>query len=81
MEITDQVKVNQLLQEFPQLEAFLISINPKFEKLKNPILRRSIGSIATLKQAALVADLPPAEFVNQLRTEVGQASLQESKGA
>jgi hypothetical protein len=76
MEISAQTKVNELLQEFPQLEMVLISLNPKFKKLQNPILRNSIGRIATLQQAAAVAELPPLSFVNRLRDEVGQAPLE-----
>ena len=76
MEISAQTKVNELLQAFPQLETVLISLNPKFKKLQNPILRNSIGRIATLQQAAAVAELPPLSFVNRLRNEVGQSPLE-----
>ncbi len=78
MEITEQIKVNQLLQEFPQLQAVLIALNPKFEKLKNPILRRTIGSVATIKQAAIVAEMAPLALVNHLREAVGQLVLEET---
>ena len=78
MEITDQIKVNKLLQEFPQLETVLIALNPKFEKLKNPILRRTVGSIATIKQAAIVAEMTPFVLVNNLRKAVGQVVLEET---
>ncbi len=75
MEISPQTTVNALLHEFPQLEAVLIALNPQFKKLKNPILRQSIGRVATLQQAASVAGIPTLEFVNHLRHEVGQQAI------
>ncbi|MGB7414237.1 MAG: DUF1858 domain-containing protein [Thermosynechococcaceae cyanobacterium] len=75
MDISAQTKVTELLQVFPQLEDRLISMNPQFKKLRNPLLRNSIGKIATLNQAAAVAGIPPLKFVNHLREAVGQPSL------
>ena len=75
MDISDQTKVNELLQAFPQLEDVLISLNPKFKKLRNPVLRNSIGRVATLNQAAAVAELSPLTFINRLRDAVGQPPL------
>ena len=69
-EILPQTKVNDLLEEFPQLEEVLINLNPKFNKLKNPLLRNSIGKVATLKQAALVAEMQPDEFIEYLRQAI-----------
>ncbi|MDJ0706111.1 MAG: DUF1858 domain-containing protein [Leptolyngbyaceae cyanobacterium MO_188.B28] len=77
MEISAQTKVNDLLQAFPHLEGVLISLNPQFKKLRNPLLRNSVGRIATLKQAALVADIPPLTFINHLRRAVGQDAMDE----
>ncbi len=78
MEILPKTTVNELLREFPQLEQVLIALNPKFNKLKNPLLRKSIGKIANLKQAALVAKIPPLTFINHLREAVGQSTLEYS---
>ncbi|GAB4540300.1 MAG: hypothetical protein Tsb0014_31440 [Pleurocapsa sp.] len=72
MEILPTTKVNELLQEFPQLEEVLITLDPKFKKLKNPLLRNSIGRVATLKQAALVAEIPCDIFIEHLRKAAGK---------
>jgi len=47
--ITPDVKVAELLREYPQLEDKLIEIAPVFVKLKNPILRKTISKVTTLK--------------------------------
>lgn len=49
-------------------------------KLKNPILRKSIAEVASLRQAAAVGRIPVSELVNRLRDVVGQVPL-EGDGA
>ncbi|BAF70915.1 DUF1858 domain-containing protein [Nitratiruptor sp. SB155-2] len=75
MEITLDTKIADLLKEYPFLEEELIKINPKFKKLKNPILRRTVAKIASVKQAAAVGGMDPVDLVNQLRSLVGQEPL------
>jgi hypothetical protein len=70
--ITPKVKVAQLLDAYPQLEAVLVEYAPIFEKLKNPALRRTIARITTLQQAAAVGEVKVEELINRLRREVGQ---------
>lgn len=76
-EITPKTKVNDLLSDYPQLEEFLMKLNPKYKKLKNPILRRTVAKIATLTQVAKIGGYEPLELVNKLRKEVGQPVLKE----
>ncbi len=75
LEITPKTKVHDLLEAYPQLEEFLIGLNPKYRKLKNPILRRTVAKIATLTQVAMIGGYGVAELVNRLRKEVGQPPL------
>jgi len=72
MTITPETRVGDLLDAFPEAEAALISIAPKFKALKNPVLRRTVAKIATLEQAARVADMPVNELVQALRVALGQ---------
>jgi hypothetical protein len=50
-----------------------MEMSPAFEKLKNPILRKTITRVATLQQVAIVGGLNVDEMVNRLRKEVGQS--------
>lgn len=70
--ITPKVKVLQLIEAYPQLEAVIIEYAPAFKKLKNPLLRRTVGKIATLQQAAAIGNVDVEELINRLRKEVGQ---------
>ena len=72
LEITPSVTVHSLLEAYPELEAVLIGIAPPFEKLRNPVLRRSVAKIATLRQASSVGRVPLDELIAQLRDAVGQ---------
>ncbi len=76
MEITPQTKINDLLRQYPELELFLMDLNPKYKKLKNPVLRRTVAKIATLSQVAKIGGYTVTELVNMLRSEVGQQPLE-----
>lgn len=69
------MKVAVLLDLYPELEDVLIGIAPPFKKLRNPILRRSVAKVASLRQAAAVARMPAVDLINRLRAEVGQPPI------
>lgn len=70
--ITPKTKVAELLAAYPQLQDTLIGYVPTFEKLRNPVLRRTIARITTLQQAAAIGGVKVEELINHLRKEVGQ---------
>lgn len=70
--ITPETKICDLLQAYPFLEEKLISITPAFSKLKNPVLRKTITRVTSLRQAAVVGNVSLNELVNKLRKEAGQ---------
>ena len=71
IEINGDTKIATLLDAYPELEETLIAMAPPFKKLRNPILRRSVAKVASLRQSAAVGRLPFAEMVNALRSAVG----------
>ncbi|NUN08679.1 MAG: DUF1858 domain-containing protein [Ignavibacteriaceae bacterium] len=70
--ITPKTKVLELIEAYPALEEVLINYVPAFEKLKNPVLRRTVAKIATLQQAAAVGGVDVGELINTLRKAIGQ---------
>jgi len=70
-EITPQTMVSDMLENYPELEDKLIEISPIFEKLKNPILRKTVAKVATLKQAATIGNVSIGDLINQLRDAAG----------
>jgi len=71
-EITLDTKIADLLNNYEGMKDILIEINPKFKKLNNPILRRTLAKVATVKQASIVGGMQPIELLNRLREAVGQ---------
>ncbi len=78
LEILPPTTVHELLTAYPELEERLIGIAPPFKKLQNPLLRRSIAKVATIRNIASVGNIPLDELVNTLRAEVGQTESNES---
>lgn len=71
MNINLQTKIANLLETYPQLENKLIELSPIFSRLRNPVLRRTIAKVTSLKQAAEVAGISPPVLVMELRKAVG----------
>jgi hypothetical protein len=73
--ILPSTRVGALLDRYPQLEEVLIRLAPPFKKLKNPLLRKGVATVASLQHAAVVAGMPAGELVNKLRAAVGHAAI------
>jgi hypothetical protein len=74
--ITPDVKIYELLDSYPELEDVLIEISPLFIKLKNPVLRRTIARVTTLKQASVVGKVSLNDMINRLRKAAGQVQVE-----
>jgi hypothetical protein len=78
IDITPSVTVHNLLEAFPELEDVLIGIAPPFKKLRNPLLRKSVAKVATLKHISAVGRVPLDEIIDTLRKAVGQSPSSHS---
>jgi hypothetical protein len=72
MPINPETKVGALLEAYPGIEKTLIEWVPAFEKLKNPILRKTVAKVATLQQAAKIGGVSVRDLVIKLREATGQ---------
>lgn len=73
LDITPDLKVEQLLSAYPELETELIAIAPAFEKLRNPVLRQTVARITSLRQAARVGGVSLGAMIGRLRRAAGIA--------
>ena len=73
VDITPETRVGALLDAYPQLESKLVAMAPAFAKLRNPVLRRTVAKVTTLRQAAKVGKISLGTLINTLREEVGQS--------
>ena len=70
MTITPKTTVHTLLKEHPFLLDFLAGYHPEFKKLTNPVLRRTMGRMATLDTAAQMGNVPLNQLVNDIAAEI-----------
>jgi len=71
IDITPDTRIGELLDAYPELEAVLIRMAPAFSRLSNPVLRKTVARVATLKQAAAIGGVPVPRMVSELRRAVG----------
>jgi hypothetical protein len=69
--ITPDTKVGDLLAAWPHLEEVLIGISPAYKALRNPVLRRTVAKVATLRQVARVGNVPLGKLIDELRAAAG----------
>ncbi|MEA3419212.1 MAG: DUF1858 domain-containing protein [Campylobacterota bacterium] len=75
MNITLETKIADLLNSRPDMKDILIAINPKFKKLNNPVLRRTLARLASVKQAAVVGGMDAIDLLNQIRIAIGEEPI------
>lgn len=74
LDITPDTRLAHLLEKYPQCEQVLLDLSPVFAKLKNPLLRKTIAKVATLRQVAQAGKIPLVDLINKLRKAVGMAA-------
>ncbi len=79
-EITPETRLAALLEALPELEETLYGLSPAYAKLKNPVLRKTVGRVATLRQVARVGDVPLGRLINTLRAAAGMEETAEEEG-
>jgi hypothetical protein len=78
LEITPDTNIGDLLKTYPQLEDELIKMAPPFKKLKNPFLRKGIGTVASLKHVSSVGNIPINELIKKINTALGNPASDSS---
>ena len=70
MDLSGKTKIDDLLREYPFLIDFFINRSPKFKNLKNPIMRKTIGKVATLKHVAAIGKIELDELMREIAREI-----------
>jgi hypothetical protein len=78
MDIQANSKLFDVLNAYPDLEPKIIGLAPPFKNLKNPVLRKTVGKLATIEKIARIGNIEVRELVNTLRREVGQKEIQST---
>jgi DUF438 domain-containing protein len=70
MELNANTKIDDLLKQYPFLLDFLITLSPKFKSLKSPIMRKTVGKVATLSKVAAIGGIDLGSLMTALATEI-----------
>jgi uncharacterized protein (DUF2249 family) len=66
MKISEDTKISELIKFNPKAIELIASINPHFEKLRNPVLRKILASRVTIKDAAKIGKCSTSIFFEKL---------------
>ena len=70
MKLTPGTNVYELTETYPFLVDHLAQVSPKFQALKSPVLRKTLGRMASLGKAARIADMPVEDLLRDLAREI-----------
>jgi hypothetical protein len=70
MNISKKTNIHDLLETYPYLEDFLAQRNTLYKNLKNPLMRNTIGRIATLEKVAGMSGEDIDELIGALEKEI-----------
>ena len=82
MIINANTKISKILKQNPHALEAIISINPKFEKLRNPILRKLMAARTSIGMASKIGGLSVEKFFEKLQPlgfEPDRDTLEESR--
>ncbi|CAN5179408.1 hypothetical protein BH09BAC5_BH09BAC5_03000 [soil metagenome] len=66
MKINADTKLAPILKHHPDALDAIVSIHPRFQKLRNPILRKLMAPRTSIRQAAKIANCTPDDFFDKL---------------
>jgi uncharacterized protein len=72
LKLSFDTKILDLIKEYPFLVDALTELSPRYEKLKNPILRKTVGKVANLRMVAIMGSVPIADLMNVIKESVSR---------
>jgi len=77
MEIGPTTKLEQIIKDYPFIIDFLVTKSPLYRNLKNPLMRKTVGKVATLAQVAAIGKKDLNDFLYDITTEIKQQTGEE----
>jgi len=74
MDINKKTKILPLIKQFPHVYNELLKLSPKIKRLKNPIVRRTIGKSATIKDVSKLIDVDLSKILQVIEESMGKTS-------
>jgi len=79
MKINKNTKILELIEANPGVLEILVGMAPEFKKLKNPILRKTIGRFATMEHASEMSGIPYDDLLRKITEGMIHVSEDTSK--
>ncbi len=70
--ITEEDKIYDIIKKYPELKNVLISINPIYKRLSNPIMLNSVAKITAVKEAAKIGKIYTKQLLLELNEAIGK---------
>jgi len=70
MDLSPKTKVSELLNQYPFLKDFLIKLNPEFKMLDNPIMRKTVGRLASLGKVAMIGGMDVKKLLDDIAGKI-----------
>ncbi len=70
MDLNPKTKVNDLLNQYPFLKDFLVKLNPEFKMLDNPVMRKTVGRLASLGKVAMIGGMDVKKLLNDIAGKI-----------
>jgi DUF438 domain-containing protein len=77
MRLSPKTKVDELLARYPFLKDFLVRLDPHFKALDNPLLRKTLGKVATLSKIAMVGGIEIDTLLGGIAGEIKKQTGQD----
>ena len=74
MDLNTNTRIDDLLHEYPFLMEYLVSRSPKFKLLESAVMRKTVGKVATLAQAASIGGIDRDQLLKDIAAEIKKRS-------
>ncbi len=81
MELYAKTNIGVLLKKYPFLIDFLPTLSPTYKKLKNPLLRKTLGRTATLEMIAEMGDIDLDVLISEIKNEIREKEDNEANNS
>ena len=75
MKLNATTKIDDVLKEYPFLVDFLPTLSPRYKKLKNLVVRSTIGKVTTLEMVAKMGRIDLVMLISEIKKLEGERRL------
>lgn len=70
--ITSQTTIEEIIKDYPYIKDFLINLSPKYKKLKNPVLFKTMSKMATVDMISKKGNFETDELIYKIIEKIDE---------